>query len=190
MGCGPTEKFSRRERAAGTPVKKPTIARAQRSAGTACSALRHRSFGLPAACADHIRYSTTPARRAFCWNHAPLGSRPAPRAAIGTTPSTRLHYPERASCTTRLRTTPCTTGFPHHAPSYHTVHHGHLHDGAGTTGVQDRGRLITSKRGCRPRSPDAERIGIQVPRARCPGSPSKSNDLAREAVSWYAVLGC
>jgi len=35
----------------------------------------------------------------------------------------------------------------------------------------------------------AERVGIQVPRARCIGSRQKSHDLAREAVSWNAVLG-
>ena len=34
----------------------------------------------------------------------------------------------------------------------------------------------------------AERLGIQVPRAR-QGNLQKPNDLAREAVSWYAVLG-
>ena len=35
----------------------------------------------------------------------------------------------------------------------------------------------------------AERVGIQVPRVCCIGSRSKSDDLAREAVSWNAVLG-
>jgi len=34
----------------------------------------------------------------------------------------------------------------------------------------------------------AERIGIQLPRARCMGSRQKPNDLAREAVCCNAVL--
>jgi len=35
----------------------------------------------------------------------------------------------------------------------------------------------------------AERVGIQLPRARCIESHSKPNDLAREAVSCNAGLG-
>jgi hypothetical protein len=35
----------------------------------------------------------------------------------------------------------------------------------------------------------AERIGIQLPRARRTGSPQNSHDLAREAVNCNAVLG-
>ena len=34
-----------------------------------------------------------------------------------------------------------------------------------------------------------QRLGIQLPQARCIGRPQKSNDLAREAVSWNAGLG-
>jgi hypothetical protein len=36
----------------------------------------------------------------------------------------------------------------------------------------------------------AERLGVQLPRARDRGWLQKTNDLAREAVSWNAVLGC
>jgi hypothetical protein len=35
----------------------------------------------------------------------------------------------------------------------------------------------------------AQRVGIQLPRARCTGSRQNTNDLAREAVSCNAVLG-
>jgi hypothetical protein len=35
-----------------------------------------------------------------------------------------------------------------------------------------------------------QRFGIQLPRARCTERRQNSHDLAREAVSWNAVLGC
>jgi hypothetical protein len=35
----------------------------------------------------------------------------------------------------------------------------------------------------------AQRVGVQLPRARCIGSPQKSCDLAREAVNCNAVFG-
>jgi hypothetical protein len=35
----------------------------------------------------------------------------------------------------------------------------------------------------------AQRVGIQLPRARCTGSRQKTNDLAREAVNCNAGLG-
>jgi hypothetical protein len=35
----------------------------------------------------------------------------------------------------------------------------------------------------------SQRVGVQLRRARCTPSRQKSNDLAREAVSWYAVFG-
>jgi len=73
------------------------------------------------------------------------------------------------------------TGAQHHGRAYHTRHNGPsapracvprrhnglLHDGVGTTGLQDA-RFAAShpKKERRSRSPDAERVGIQLPRAR------------------------
>jgi len=113
------------------------------------------------------RHRITPARRAFGWDHAQRESHPAQQALNGTTPSTRSRCPERASSITGLRTTPRTTGNQHNGASYHTLHNGLLHDGAGTMGVQGaKFGASNRKKGCQPCPPDAERFGIQLPRAR------------------------
>ena len=51
-----------------------------------------------------------------------------------------------------------TTSLQHNEPSYHTLHHGRLHDGASTTRLQDtRFAISKTKREWQSRSPDAER---------------------------------
>jgi len=108
--------------------KNPTIARAQRSAGTLCSALRPPSLGLPPAWADHTilgphrhngrAVGTTP----ICdhaWHHGP---RSVPRPAGITLHTTWFPHHGRSSHAG-------ITGMPHHGRSYHTLHHEHRHDG-------------------------------------------------------------
>jgi hypothetical protein len=131
----------------------PTISRAQRSAATPCSALRHPTFGVPPACADHPIREPRPARRACGWDHAHLGSHP-PQRACGRDHASMGSHPARRACgrdRVPHRITFTTTGAPHHGPayhagttgiqhhgrSYHTLHNGHLHDGAGTTGLPE-----------------------------------------------------
>ena len=105
-------------------VKKRTILRAQRSAGTACSALRSPSLGLPAACADHT--CIVPRRH--------------DGRSVGTTPHRdhARHNGPRSEPRSHTITLPDPNG-PHRTTrrSYHTRHHGHLHDGAGTTGIPE-----------------------------------------------------
>jgi len=172
-GCRTVE-FSRRERAAHNHVKKPTIARAQRSAGTRCSALRSRSLGLPPACADHT--GTVP--------HRHNGR------SLGTTPIwDHLFHNRRSSESRPSGITLPVTGFRHNGRSYHTLHNGQSaqrsfvarlhnarrHDGDCTTSVQEaQFASSTATKACQPRAPDAERVGVQVPRARYMGSPQKS----------------
>jgi hypothetical protein len=66
-------------------------------------------------------------------NHVHLGSR----------------FPQRAINTTGDRTTRDTTGNPHNAPAYHTLHNEHGHAGAGTTGMQESRPI--DKKACRSR---------------------------------------
>src|SRR4051812_30505087 len=89
------------------------------------------------------------------------GTTPAQRAVIGITPSTRSRMARRANRTTGLRTTP--------APR--AISRTRRRTTPGTTGIgpteparRARGqhnRLITAKRACRPRAPDAERVARQ-----------------------------
>jgi len=71
------------------------------------------------------RHTTTPAPRAFLWDHAHLGSHPAQRACGRNHAPLVARLTERACSRTGFHTTPCITGNPHNGPSYH----------AGTTGV-------------------------------------------------------
>jgi hypothetical protein len=150
-----------------TTFKKPTISRAKRSAAMPCSALRHLSF------ACHPYVPTTPPCSHTCTTGVGSESH-----ASGITPCTTGLERNYVQHTTRLPTTSAL----HHELSYHTLHNGQsaqrtfvprlhngrLHDGGGTTGVLEaRFAAFHQNMGCRSRSPDAERPGVQLPRARC-----------------------
>ncbi len=87
MRCRRTVEFSCRERTAMT-VKKRTISRAKRSAGTICSATRSTTFGLPTTSRRPRRYDTTLARPAVRLESRPADDHPqhngraAPRASV------------------------------------------------------------------------------------------------------------
>ena len=138
--------FSCRERAPKTVSKN---ARSRARSGQLQHRVR-RSGRVPSGCQPHA--PTTLARyhagtTGFHRYHAQLGSHPAPRAAIRTTPGTRSRCPERARRTTGRRTTPCTTGTPHHGPAYHTLHNARRHAGASTTDVREAQPPDYSKNG-------------------------------------------
>jgi len=148
--------------------------------------------------ASGITRSTTGLER----NHAHLGSRAPQRALNGTTRSTRSHRPQRAFSTTRLRTTPAqrairTTGVrttpAQRASSTTGIRTTHGTTSTGTTELAQRAfRKRNSlhphhEKACHPRFPDAERSGIQLPRAR-PKNTVKKRTIARAQRS--AAMPC
>src|SRR6266545_7300956 len=157
--CGPTAWCS----AAASALHKAT-SKKQRSRARS-GQLQHRvrrSSRQSSACLPHV--PTTPA-----WYHACTTSvnlEPRQKGITRGTTGLNLNHthlesrcPERAISTTGDRTTPCITGNQHNRLPYHTLHHGLLHDGAGTTGVWEaRFASIHIKKGCQRRSLDAERV--------------------------------
>ena len=129
--------------------KKPTISRAKRSAAWACSALRHLSFGVPRACADHTAH-----------DHALHNGRSVTITRIWN--QAQHHGP-----LTEPRTSGITlpiTGDQHNEPSSHARHNGHWHDGSGTTCLQEvRFAASKTKRNVGCLATDAERVGVQLP---------------------------
>ena len=142
-------------------------------------------FGAPASCVRVVRgmrrphrHGTTPARRAFGRDHIQHRITPSITGLHLHHAHRGARFPQQASRTTGVRTTPCTTGKQHHGRSYHILHHGRRHDGAGTTGVQEaQFAASTAKRACQSRAPDAERFGVQPPRARPKNSVKKRTIL-------------
>ena len=133
---GPTFEFSRRERIQNHRQKPSDLVRA----AVGWNAM----FGAPVAVVrvagrmrrpQHPRI--TPAQRALIRTTHSIRPHLAERALNGITRSTRSGCAQRAHRTTGFHTTYCTTGAPHNEPSYHTLHHGHRHDGAGTTGIPE-----------------------------------------------------
>jgi len=170
--------ISRRERVIQT-VKKPTISRA----AVGCMGV----FGAPVAFLRVVSRMRRPhlhritpgitgvlAEPHPAQNHACItGVLAEPRPAGITFSTTSLQHtgPAYHACTTCLQ---------HNERSYHTLHNGRWHDGAGTTGVQEAQFATSpSKTECQPRAPDAERFGIQLPRARWVGPLKNQRSRAR-----------
>jgi len=170
-------------------IKNPTISRAQRSAGTRCSASGLRRSGCrshaPTTPApdragttgvqlNHARHTITPGTTRLERNHTHLESRCTQRAFRTT--GACITPAQRAFSITGLRTTRCTTG-------------------TGTTESAERAFRKPDTPHPKRKGNDnhlttgAERLGIQLPRARWKQA-SKTNDLAREAVCCNAGLAC
>ena len=139
------------------PVKKPTISRAKRSAGTGVGRAGERRWPAASRIVPHL-HGTTPSTTRLEWNHI------------------------------QHTITRCTTCAPHNEPLNHTLHNERRHDDTGTTGLPE----------LRPSHPSSKKDAITLPSrptvwhsaaASALGEDFKPNDLAREAVSWNAVLG-
>jgi len=211
--------LSCRERAAENDFKKAPISRAKRSATAACSAARsvlsgrhphpRTTLSWNYAGTTGVRLGSrasgsTPGTTGLARNHAQH------RTTRGTT---SLDREPRASGITLLATRlphngpsyhAGTTGAQHNEPSSHTGTTGAQHNGpsyhTGTTGFgtperaeqafRKRNSLLPTKKGMTtalPRVPNGLAFSC---RERAGRSRSKTNDLAREAVSCNAVLAC
>ena len=113
---------------------------------------------------DHTQHNRPRSEPLEAHDHRAHNPQSAPRAVIP-----HLHNEQSA---------------PRACEAYHACTTGLGTLEAAQRAFQNRNGLIKPKTRCRSRSPDAERLAVQLPRARRNSTHQKPDDLAREAVGW------